>query len=497
MIGPFRLRQLPIDTGREAVAYLPRHSTVWRPHSLEAIAKIALRGDGAPIFGILNIVGNEVLLAPDEIGVDEQTFARLGLPEGAVIHIEDADPPSLEVVRAKIRGADIPKSAIDRAIRDIAARRYSRLEIGAFLVACAARMSVDEVLDLTTAMADAGSRLHWQHDMIVDIHSIGGVPGNRISMVVVPIVAAHGLIIPKTSSRAIHSPAGTADTMEALARVDLSLADLQTVVAAEGGCIVWGDGADLSPADDILISVERSLEIDAPSQLVASILSKKLAAGVTHLLVELPVGPSAKVKDEAGAIALRKLFEFVAARIGIVVDIVATDGSQPIGSGIGPALEARDVMRVLHGEPNAPEDLRSRALEMAARVLEFDPALRAGSGLARARELLESGAALRKMERILAAQGRPPTEAETGRFTHDVIADRPGAIASIDCTRITRLALWAGAPFEKGAGIDLIRKVGDHVSPGEPLYRIHAGSAADLRFACDGAAGDNGYCLSG
>lgn len=498
MTGPFRLRRVPVDTYREPIVYLPRHSAMCRPEDFQALAKVELSGAGRHILATLNIIDHDDLLAADEVGVSDQAYALLGLPEGAAIDIAQAKPPqSLEAVHAKILGTELSKSQIDQIIQDIAALRYSRMEIAAFLVACAGFLSASEVLHLTHAMAEAGNRLRWRGDMIVDKHCIGGVPGNRTSMIVVPIVAAHGLTIPKTSSRAITSPAGTADTMEVLARVDLDMTEMRDVVAAEGGCLVWGGHVNLSPADDILISVERPLNLDTPSQLVASILSKKLAAGVTHLIIDIPVGPSAKVRNESNARRLRKLFEYIAGQIGLTLDVFLTDGSQPIGRGIGPMLEARDVMQVLRGDANAPADLRDRALAIAARVLEFDPQLRGGGGVIRARELLESGKALSKMERILAAQGQPPGETALGSVTREVLADRDGEVAAIDCYRIARLARSAGAPTDKGAGIDLLKKIGDRVEKGEPLYRIHACLEANFQLACEAAAADNGYRLSG
>jgi len=494
MTGPLRLRHVPIDTNREPVAYLPRHSSVCRPEDFQALAKIELRGGGTPILATLNIVDHDDMLARDEVGVSDQAFALLRLPEGTPIEIEQAPPPaSLDAVHAKIRGAELSQGAIETIVADIAAMRYSRMEIAAFLVACAGFLSTGEVLNLTRAMANVGASLHWPGDIVVDKHCIGGVPGNRTSMIVVPIVAAHGLAIPKTSSRAITSPAGTADTMEVLARVDLDASEMREVVAAEGGCLIWGGHVNLSPADDILISVERPLNLDPPGQLVASILSKKLAAGVTRLVLDLPVGPSAKVRDKAGALQLRKLFEYVADQIGLAIDVGITDGTQPIGRGIGPALEARDVMQVLNGEASAPADLRERSLQLAARVLELDPALRGGSGLARARDLLESGAARRKMGRILAAQGRPPTGAVLGGLTHAIPAVADGRVSAIDCYRIARLARAAGAPFDKGAGIDLLKKVGEPVERGEPLYRLHSCLDANFRLAVAAAETDCGY----
>jgi thymidine phosphorylase len=304
-------------------------------------------------------------------------------------------------------------------------------------------------------------------------------------------------MIPKTSSRAITSPAGTADTMEVLARVDLDMDQMREVVRAEGGCLVWGGHVNLSPADDIMISVERPLSIDTPEQMVASILSKKLAAGSRRLVLDIPVGPTAKVRDRTAANRLRKLFEFVGDRIGLSLEVQITDGSQPIGRGIGPALEARDVLQVLHRDPAAPADLRERALLLAGRILEFDPALRGGAGHARAVELLDSGRAAAKLERIIAAQGRAPHASALGSLTREILAPADGHVSAIDCQRIAQIARLSGAPNDKGAGIDLLKKVGDPVEAGEPLYRIHACLEADLRFAVQAAGEDPAVAVAG
>ena len=270
-----------------------------------------------------------------------------------------------------------------------------------------------------------------------------------------------GFMIPKTSSRAITSPAGTADTMEVLARVDLSVDEMREVVNACHGCLVWGGHVNLSPADDILISVERPLSLDTREQMVASIMSKKLAAGSTHLLLDLPVGPSAKLTKAMEAMRLRKLFEFVGDHFGISVEVVTTDGRQPIGNGIGPVLEARDVMAVLGNEPDAPADLREKSLRLAAHLLEYDPELRGGAGYARAGELLESGAALKQMQKIIEAQGPTVCRTDLGTLTADMSASRDGVVEAIDCLCLNRLARTAGAPIDKGAGIKVFKKIGD------------------------------------
>jgi thymidine phosphorylase len=368
------------------------------------------------------------------------------------------------------------------------------MEIAAFLVASGeGGLDRDEVLFLTRAMLAAGERLDWQEPLVADKHCIGGIPGNRTSMLVVPIVAAHGMLIPKTSSRAITSPAGTADTMEVLAKVDLDPPALHRVIRHHRGCIVWGGTARLAPADDVLISVERPLGMDSAQQMVASILSKKLAAGSNHLLIDIPVGPTAKVRQMREALALRRLFEFVADRLGVHLEVLISDGRQPIGNGIGQVLEARDVMAVLHNQNDAPFDLRQHALQIAGRVLEFDPDVRGGQGYTIARDILESGRALKKMEAIITAQGRQEQRFTSGRLQRNVLATRSGWVVAIDNLQMARIARLSGAPMAKGAGVDLFHKFGAEVERSTPLYRIYAEYPSDFEFACACAELDSGF----
>lgn len=489
-----KIRRIPIDTSPENTAFLFRHGNGYSAEQFQALRKLRIAGSQGEILATLAVVDDENIVGPGEIGLGEQAFRRLGMDEGEMVEIAQARPPaSLEFVRRKIDGDTLTESEVFQIISDVAAHRYSPMEIGAYLVACAGFMSTEETLALTRAMVAVGDHLHWDAPLVVDKHCIGGIPGNRTSMIVVPIVAAHGLLCPKTSSRAITSPSGTADTMEVLANVDLTAERMQEVVAAEGAVLAWGGRVNLSPADDALIAVERPLRLDTFEQMVASILSKKEAAGSTHLVIDIPVGPTAKVRSQNDAVRLRKLFEYVARHMGLVADVVLTDGSQPVGRGIGPALEARDVMAVLHNDEDAPEDLRDRAVQLAGRVLEFDPDLEGGRGYARALELLASGEALAAMERLIEAQGRASGRTPLGIHQFEVKAGEAGRVASIDCERIARIARLAGAPMDKGAGIDLLHKVGGQVRSGEALYRIHANSKTGLDFACDLAAEHAGY----
>lgn len=493
---PVKIRSVNLDTGRENVVVISRQSKALRAEIFRGFSRVELRCNSRVLLATLLITDDDTLVAPDEIGLAEPAFRRFAETAGTLATVTPASPPkSLEAVRAKIRGQTLSGEEIASIIDDLVHYRYSDMEIAAFLIGSASFMTSDELLALTSAMAKAGTQLKWNDPVVVDKHCIGGIPGNRTSMIVVPIVAAHGLTIPKTSSRAITSPAGTADTMEVLARVNVGAEEMKSIVAACNGCLIWGGHVNLSPADDVLISVERPLSLDTREQMVASIMSKKLAAGSTHLLIDLPVGPSAKVANGAEAMRLRKLFEFVGDRLGIAVEVIATDGRQPIGNGIGPVLEAQDVMAVLGNEPAAPLDLREKSLRLAAHLLEYDPKLRGGTGYARAVELLDSGAALKQMQKIIDAQGPSKCRSELGDLTFDVKAARDGFVSGIDCLRLNRLARTAGAPVEKGAGVKLFKKIGDRVEKGEPLYRVFTLDQSEHDLASAEVASDTGYTI--
>ncbi|MBL1264080.1 thymidine phosphorylase family protein [Candidatus Methylomicrobium oryzae] len=496
-IDTLQLRRIAIDTYHENVAYMHRECGTYRAEGFQALSKIQISLNGIRILAVLNVVDDASIVHPGELGLSEQAFQQFNCAEGSMVTVNHAEPPkSMDAVRRKINGERLDRADFDSITDDIVESRYSKMEIAAFLVATGQNsLDRDELLYLTRAMLQSGDRIHWDEPLVADKHCIGGIPGNRTSMLVVPIVAAHGMLIPKTSSRAITSPAGTADTMEMLCEVNLSPTQLHDIVRRERGCLAWGGTARLAPVDDMLIAVERPLGIDSQGQMVASILSKKLAAGSTHLLVDIPVGPSAKVRQMRQALALRKLFEFVGDRLNLHLEVMITDGRQPIGRGIGPALEARDVMLVLQNDPEAPADLRQKALQLAGRIIEFDPDVRGGQGYAIARDILESGRACAKMNAIIQAQGSKPVDFSPGSQCHEVVAKSDGIVTEIDNLQMAKIARMAGAPMMKRAGVDLLKKLGSPVKKGEVLYRIYAEFPADFKFAQNLAMQNDGYTL--
>lgn len=484
----FRLRHLRIDTLSEHVIFIHEAAVRagnlgFRPLDRVRVVEAEPTTD-APreVIGILNFCEN-TLVAPDEIGLSEVTFHDLGLSDGAQVHATIAPAPrSMDLVRQKLDGQRLDRTAFDAILADVVQHRYSKVELSMFVLACALRtLDLDELVDYTRAMIAAGAQLDFGPGPIADKHCVGGIPGNRTTMIVVPILASLGLTVPKTSSRAITSPAGTADTMGVLAEVAFHPSRLHHIVKEVGACIAWGGALELAPADDILITVERPMEIDTEAQMVASILAKKKTVGATHVLIDIPVGPTAKVRSVNSAEQLGNLFRAVAAKIDLRLEVVITEARGPIGWGIGPRLEALDVLAVLRGEAHAPIDLREKALYLASRLLEIAGVVAPSGGYRAAQQALDSGAAERAFSRIITAQGARDLPPEAPYRTV-VTTPADGRIREIDCWEIARVAKRAGAPAHAAAGVKLLHTVGDVVTRGEPLFEIHAQSETQLEF---------------
>lgn len=486
--GRLRARRIGLHTQREPVVVMRRDCALCRSEGLGPRSQVLLRADGREVTAIL-FQGAEEWLERDEIGLSDAAWALLGGREGEFVSVSHVQPVhSMQWVRGRIFGQPIGPKAFEEIIADVVAGRYSDVQLSAFITAgSSVPFSDDEAFALTKAMVDAGEQLPWDADVIVDKHSVGGLPGNRTSPIVVAIVAACGLTIPKTSSRAITSPAGTADAMETVTRVDLGATLMRKVVEQEGGCLAWGGALKISPADDIFIGVERQLDVDPEGQLIASVLSKKIAAGATRVVLDVPVGPTAKVRSAESATRLTARLVATGARFGLEVRCLVSDGSQPVGRAVGPALEMRDVLAVLRREPGAPADLEARALALAAAVIELGTGCGTDEAAERARRTLESGAAYAKFERICLAQGgfREPPAAKLHQI---VAAQRRGRVTSINNRAIAQTAKLAGAPDVPAAGLRLHVRVGDPVERGAPLMTLYADTEAELAYPLGYAA---------
>ncbi|MFN3727539.1 MAG: thymidine phosphorylase family protein [Allosphingosinicella sp.] len=483
---PLRAKRLRLHTQHQAVVIMRTDCHVCRSEGLASRSQVLVSSNGREMQATLFQIEGDDLLAIDQIALTETAWQILGVDEDAQVTVTHAPTlESLASIRRRIYGNRLDAHAVGSIVKDVAARRYTDVHLAAFLTASAALpLDEQETVDLTGAMVEVGERLGWDSPIVVDKHCIGGLPGNRTTPIVVAIVAAHGLVIPKTSSRAITSPAGTADAMETLAPVDLDIATLRRVVDAEGGCITWGGAMHLSPADDIFVRIERELDVDTEGQLIASVLSKKIAAGSTHVVIDIPVGPTAKVRSEATARHLADRISAVASRFGLSANCILTDGSQPVGRGIGPALEALDVLAVLRDAPDAPDDLRRRSATLAGAALEIGGKVASGEGITAALAILADGRAWKKFQAICEAQGgmRTPPKAP---HVHPLTAPRAGRIVHINNRKLARLAKLAGAPEAKAAGVFINVSLGQEIDKGQVMLDIHAESSGELAYALE------------
>ena len=474
-----RLHAEPIDLVTRAQTVVLNADDA-RELGVNPLDRVQVRWNDTSVVGIVEVT--EELVESGSLGAT----ARVGHLDGEVEVSLAPQPRSVQFVRKKLDGVELEPSEVRRIAEDITEDRLSDIELSAYVSAAYAQgFSSAETLALTEAMTGAGDRLRWDTEVVADKHSIGGVAGNRTTPLIVPIVVAAGVTVPKTSSRAITSPSGTADTMEVFCDVSFDADGIRRIVDEVGGCLVWGGGVDLSPADDRIIRAEYPLSLDPPGQLVASVLSKKRSAGSTHVVLDIPYGEGAKTGSLDEARELAEEFKKVADHLGLHLTCAITRGHAPIGQGIGPTLEARDVLEVLTG--GGPAALRQKSVRLAGLLLDAcgvdaDP-----------EALLDSGAAEAAFRDIVAAQGgdRDVSLADLtpGDRTHSVEASRDGVVNHVDNGLVSAVARRAGAPRDPAAGIRLHRSVGDEVAAGDPLLTVHAEHDGKLAEARDLLAG--------
>ncbi len=421
---------------------------------------------------------------PDRVWLFLEVAYALGVKDGEEVEVQLAPmPESLNNVRAKLRGERLREAEIVTIVKDVVEQHLSDIEISAFLTALKIYdLSMSETEALSRAMVETGQTLDFGPGPILDKHSIGGIPGDKTSMIVVPIVAAAGYTIPKTSSRAITSPAGTADRVETLCPVNFEIEEIRAIVKKTNACLVWGGAIELAPADDLFIQVEYPLGIDP--LLLPSIMSKKKAIGATHVAIDIPTGRGAKIKTLSEAYTLAADFVDLGKRMGVNVRCAMTFGDQPLGFCIGAALEAREALYTLMGK--GPQDVREKAVSLAGMLFEMvgEP-----DGRLKAEQIIDSGQAERKLRQIIEAQGGNPNitpeEILVGKERVNVRAKQKGRVLWINTDGIVQVARAAGTPKEKGAGIVLKAKIGDEVAKGDVLFEIYAERASKLDAALE------------
>lgn len=459
-------------------------------------------GDRARVIGAENWVAlysTGGFVEPGKVMIPTDIMRKHGLSDGDQVTIEHSSKPeSVKFIRKKMDGKKLTDSEIYAIVQDILDGKLSDIEISAWLTSLyTVGMDIKEIAAHAKAMVDTGDRLEFKGRPVFDFHSIGGVPGNKITPIVVSICAAAGIMIPKTSSRAISSACGTSDFVETFCNVDLPAEDVKRIAMEVGGVFSWGGSMNLAPVDDMVIRVENPLGINPRGQMLASILSKKLAIGANYLLMDIPTGAGTKVPDKETAHAYVRDFTDLGRLLGITVKCAITYAGQPVGYAIGPNLEARECIRVLEGQDH-PKSVIEKACELAGILLEMGGI---PNGSVRARELLKSGAAMKKFREIVAAQGGnydiSSEDLKPGKYSEDILAVRTGFINAIDNKAIVAVAKEAGSPNDKGAGLLLNKKQGQHVEAGEVLFTIYADYEAKCKRAKEAAIKNQPFSIEG
>lgn len=448
--------------------------------------RIKLKVGGRSAIAIVNTTKS--LVKPGEVGIGDEVRKIIGVKQRGIVSVSPAEKPkSVEFIKKKMQGFELTEMEYDAIVKEVVSNSLNDVEIAAFVSALYINeMSMDEAVYLTRRMAEGGETLNLKKHPIFDKHSIGGVPGNKITLLIVPIVAAAGLVIPKTSSRAITSACGTADIMEVLAPVFFSTSEIERIVNRTNGVIAWGGGVNFAPADDIFIHrAEYPLSIDPHGLTLCSVMAKKYAVGADFVVIDLPMGEGTKIANMSEARKFARDFVELGRRLGIAVDCVITYGDKPVGRAVGPALEAREALRALEGE--GPSSLIEKSTDIAGIILEAGKVARSGKGKSIAKRILSSGKALRKMREIIAAQGGDPDvkykDIAVGKFRKKIHSPSDGYVTHITNRAVVQIAKAAGAPQDKGAGLLLHVTKGEKVKKGGVMFEIFSESRYKLEHA--------------
>lgn len=435
----------------------------------------------------VGVVITDTLVDCKQVGIFEDLARKFGIQKKEEIEFSlMGQLSSLDAIQENLLGKELSYKDIYSIVDDIASRKLNDVAV-AFFVASSffGEISPRELYYLTKAMAETGTTIRFP-GVVADKHSVGGLSGNETTPIIVPIIASLGIYIPKTCSRTITSASGTADTFEVLAKVSFKNEKLKKIVKKVKGCIVWGVG-DVTPADSRIIDVASQLSVESYEKMVPSIMAKKAAMGVKYVVFDIPVNPTAKIKNMKEAKKLKGILEGLSRRMGIKARVSINVARGPIGRGIGPALQIRDDLRVLEQEENRPKDLEDRALELAGYLLEMTKKAKKGGGRKLAEKTLTSGSALMKMKEIIAAQrGNPFIDShkiKLGKVKYVIPAPKSGKIVSIHNRHLIETCRILGTPFIKEAGIYLDKTIGERVTKGEPLCTMYTITKFHLNLA--------------
>jgi pyrimidine-nucleoside phosphorylase len=406
---------------------------------------------------------------------------------------------AIDVIARKRDGAELSAEEIEFFIQEYTRGEIPDYQAAAWLMAVYLRGMTDrETHDLTLAMAHSGDELDLKDvaPLVVDKHSTGGV-GDKVSLVVAPLVAACGVSVAKMTGRGLGFTGGTVDKLESIPgyRTDLNVAEFKAQLK-EIGIVLTGQTADLAPADrKLYVLRDVTATIDSIPLIVSSIMSKKLAAGADAIVLDVKTGNGAFMKTEEGAETLAEAMVRLGSQVGRHVVALISDMNQPLGWAVGNALELQEAINTLH--EGGPADFRDHCMIVSAEMLILSgKATDANAALTLAMETLASGAAWRKFRELVTAQGGDvryidePERLPKARLIEPVPAPRSGYLTAIDAAEVGMAVVALGGgrerkgdPIDHSVGLIIHYKVGDLVQKDTPLFTIHANDEAKLAAA--------------
>ncbi|MBN2083123.1 thymidine phosphorylase [bacterium] len=402
----------------------------------------------------------------------------------------------LSLIRAKRRGAELPAAEIHRLVTGIVEHSVADYQLSALLMAiCYEGLSYNETLELTRAFIDSGVTLDWSHlpGPIVDKHSTGGV-GDKVSLMLMPWLAAAGLTVPKMSGRSLGHTGGTIDKLESIPGFDVNLSGRQMEdVIKQVGCCIVAQGANLVPADKIVYTLRDATDtVDEMGLIAASVMSKKLAAGADCIVLDVKCGSGAFFTSLARARKFADIALRLGRDLGKPIGCVISNMEQPLGRTVGNAMEVLEARAALAGESPQPDLSALCATLGGVLLVTCNRGASYQEGQARMERARESGAALERFDAWIAAQGGDYARLEAARTKAEkelrlatVPALKDGVISDMDTRRIGEVARRLGAGrlttadrIDPWAGILCRAKIGDSVVQGEPLAVLVRGPAA-------------------
>ncbi|MCL5011546.1 MAG: thymidine phosphorylase [Candidatus Marsarchaeota archaeon] len=473
----FKARIIDIEAGRHEIAINEQEA---KQLDVELMDRVKVKRIGKEVTAIVTFSKTHVWNG--EVEIFSETAAELNLNNGDYVEIQATSrPQSLDFIKKKLDKQIIQENEINSIISDLMQERLSDVELSVFISAIYSNgLTMEETISLTNAIYNSGDKLQFE-GMAISEHGIGGVAGDRVSMLIVPIIASLGLKIPKTATRAISSASGTADCMEVLASVSFNSTEIKKIVEKTNGCIVWGGAINIATADDKLIRIRRPLRLDPESLLLSSIIAKKKAEGATHILLDIPAGKGSKVETVEEARNLAKNFRILGTKMNLNLDVIITDGSNPVSNSVGPLLEAKTVLEELENKNHST--LSEKSLLMSARILQMVKGINLEDGYRIAKQQLFTGKAHEKFMEIIEAQNGKKIESselQPGEFHTVIKSKKEGRVAHVSSSGISKICRFLGAPEDKKAGMKIKVKAGENINEDQELVEMFSSSKQKL-----------------